>query len=204
VNVDSDEGESCSGSDWDSPEPSPPSSPRLAAHKAASGVRCCTCNPAVERLMSNHKLETCPGPVNKVCNTDVIAASRRSSGEGAQHHGGHRGRWHPQGVAGLRGQAGAFHARAGPVRCWRPCCIAQMPSAPPRACARSPSVGCTLNKAVTHRLVVHHCAVVKPPATAAAPPAPPAPKPDFDLKQDYYQADLDAGDGWCTRWQLTA
>jgi hypothetical protein len=39
-------------------------------------------------------------------------------------------------------------------------------------------------------LVDAHVAVVKPPMAVVAPPAP---KPDFDLKQEYYQADLDAG-----------
>jgi hypothetical protein len=64
VNVDSDEGESCSGSDWDSPEPSPPGSPRLAGPKAASGVRCCnriqSCAPCIclHHMAMLHKLST--------------------------------------------------------------------------------------------------------------------------------------------------
>lgn len=36
VNIESDEGESCSGSDWDSPCSSPPSSPRVQSSKQAS------------------------------------------------------------------------------------------------------------------------------------------------------------------------
>jgi bifunctional DNase/RNase len=106
VNVDSDEGESCSGSDWDSPEPSPPGSPRLAGPKAASGTS--------EKARSDK--------------VDIVANGNGKLLPGSQDQ--------------------------------------LAPSTPETA----PQV-------------------VKPPVAAVASPAP---KPDFDLKQEYYQADLDA------------